>query len=115
MGSLKGKTQYLFIHPFLDYKCKHLLSALDGPRHCAQCLTMLSLLILTTTSKQVHFNLHVAGEETEPLEKVRNSPKVNSIKRQSQDSTLMGCQGCVLNHCAILPPCVRTSLIFYPL
>lgn len=76
MGSLKGKTKYLFIHPFLDYKCKHFLSALCGLGTGLSVVGTSSLLIPTITNKQVHFNLHVAVEETEPLERIRNLPKV---------------------------------------
>lgn len=76
MGSLKGKTKYLFIHPFLDYECRHFLSALYGLGTVLSVEGTLSLLIPTATNKPVHFNLHVAVEEIEPLDRVRNLPKV---------------------------------------
>lgn len=76
MGSLKGKTKYLFIPPFIDYKHKHLLSAVYGPGTVLNVLHTSSLSILTLTNKQANFNLHLAVEDIEPLERLRNLPKV---------------------------------------
>ena len=105
----KGKNKW-FVSSFIDYQLKHWLGFLCWARHCAQHFTSNCFLNSHSTVKQGSFNLLLAVEEAEPLERLRNLFKVTQ-EEASWDSVPLGGQACALNHCATLPPCVRTSCL----